>query len=302
MLSLDNALGEAELREFDRRVRALLRRRGIHLRGRIENGRAFAGRALSRRAMSQAVTRGDGVIGEDVTENARTIRSIPLRLKSRPALTCEVRGEVVLTASAFEKLNAEREAAGSAPLRQSPQCRRGIPARARSRPSQPRASSITSPISCSRTAQPCSTPVGIARKTAAHGFQGKSAPASCARISNRWSNSAMNGKQKRDSLPYEIDGVVAKVDSVDQQTRLGWTAKAPRWAIAYKFPRAAGGDRGGRYRRAGGPHRCADARRPSATGNVSGVTVSRATLHNEDEIERLGLRSATPCWSNAPAM
>src|SRR5579872_5780501 len=111
MLSLDNALNEEELRDFDRRVKAglggddfayvaELKLDGLSLALHYENGR-----------MARAVTRGDGVIGEDVTENAKTIRSIPLRLKSDGG-TWEVRGEVVLTRRSFEKANAERAAAG----------------------------------------------------------------------------------------------------------------------------------------------------------------------------------------------
>ena len=94
---------------------------------------------------------------------------------------------------------------------------------------------------------------------------------------------------RREQLPYEIDGVVVKVDSVAQQRALGFTAKAPRWAIAYKYPARQAKTTVRGHRGAGGPHRRADARGRARAEEVGGVTVSRATLHNEDEIERLGL-------------
>ncbi len=97
-------------------------------------------------------------------------------------------------------------------------------------------------------------------------------------------------ERKRETLPYEIDGVVIKVNSLPIQHELGFTAKAPRWAIAYKYPATPGNHRGQRYSREGRPHRHAHARGHSRTGEVGGVTVSRSTLHNMDEIERLGVQ------------
>ena len=111
MLSLDNALNEEELRDFDRRVQRSPRRRRIPLRDRTEDGRPLHGRTLQGAHFAQAVTRGDGSIGEDVTENARTIRSLPLRVKSRFA-DFEVRGEIVMNRMAFERLNADRDEKG----------------------------------------------------------------------------------------------------------------------------------------------------------------------------------------------
>jgi DNA ligase (NAD+) len=289
MLSLDNALGEAELRQFDTRVRALLgdekftyvaelKMDGLSLAVQYRDGH-----------MSQAVTRGDGVIGEEVTENARTIRSIPLRLKSDPDLTCEVRGEVVLTEKSFERANAEREAAG-------------LPRFANPRNAAAGSLRVLDPsITAARqldyftyflfsNGQPMlSSQWESLEKLHALGFKVNPRRKLCPDIEslvefcNEW-------EQKRDTLPYEIDGVVAKVDSVDQQTRLGWTAKAPRWAIAYKFParqeQTVVEDIGVQVGRTGALTPVAHLR-PVI---VSGVTVSRATLHNEDEIERLGLK------------
>ena len=289
MLSLDNALGEAELRQFDARVRALLGEEKFTYVAELKMDGLSLAVHYRDGSMSQAVTRGDGVIGEDVTENAKTIRSIPLRLKSDSHLTCEVRGEVVLTQKSFEKANAEREAAGLA--------RFANPRNAAAGSLRVLDPSITAARQLDYftyflfvNGEPMLTSQWESlEKLQALGFKVNPRRKLCPDIEslvefcNEW-------EEKRDSLPYEIDGVVAKVDSVDQQRRLGWTAKAPRWAIAYKFaPRQAQTvveDIGVQVGRTGALTPVAHLR-PVV---VSGVTVSRATLHNEDEIERLGLK------------
>jgi DNA ligase (NAD+) len=287
MLSLDNAMGEAELREFDRRVRSLLR-----------PGEPFAyvaelkldgvSMALQYRdgQLALALTRGDGEVGEDVTDNARTIRSVPLRLPERE--TCEVRGEVVMTRRAFEKINAERDALN-------------LPRFANPRNAAAGALRVLDPsITASRQldfityfllrdgapARP--TQWEALEALQALGFKVSPHRRRCADI-EALSAFCAEWEAKRDSLPFEIDGVVAKVDSVEQQRRLGWTAKAPRWAIAYKFParqeKTRVNDIVVNVGRTG-------ALTPTAVlepVNIGGVTVSRATLHNEDEIERLGV-------------
>jgi DNA ligase (NAD+) len=289
MLSLDNALGEAELRQFDARVRALLGEESFTYVAELKmDGLSLAVHYQDGR-MSQAVTRGDGVIGEEVTENAKTIRSIPLRLKSDQHLTCEVRGEVVLTEKSFEKANVEREAAGLA--------RFANPRNAAAGSLRVLDPSITAARQLDyftyflfANGQPMAASQWESlEKLHALGFKVNPRRKLCPDIEslvefcNEW-------EHKRDSLPYEIDGVVAKVDSVDQQTRLGWTAKAPRWAIAYKFParqeQTVVEDIGVQVGRTGALTPVAHLRPVT----VSGVTVSRATLHNEDEIERLGLK------------
>jgi DNA ligase (NAD+) len=288
MLSLDNALGEAELREFDKRVRGLLpgevfayvaelKMDGLSLAVHYEAGQ-----------LARAVTRGDGVVGEDVTENAKAIRSIPLRLKgSHDSL--EVRGEVVLTQKSFERANAEKVAAGQTPF--------ANPRNAAAGSLRVLDPSITAArqldyftyflLRGGVTAE--ATQSASLEKLHAMGFKVNPRRKVCPDI-DALVEFCRHWEEQRDTLPYEIDGVVAKVDSVEQQARLGWTAKAPRWAIAYKFaPRQAETvveNIDVQVGRTGALTPVAHLR-PVI---VSGVTVSRATLHNEDEIERLGLK------------
>jgi DNA ligase (NAD+) len=288
MLSLDNALGEAELRDFDRRVRALLAGENFAYVAELKlDGLSLAVHYKHGR-MTQAVTRGDGDVGEEVTENARTIRSIPLRLKG-DAGDWEARGEVVLTRRAFEKANVEREAAGQAPF--------ANPRNAAAGSLRVLDPSITASRQLDffsyflfKDGKPAlDSQSESLKKLRDMGLKVNPRTKLCPDIEalvefcNHWA-------EHRESLPYEIDGVVAKVDSVEQQNRLGWTAKAPRWAIAYKFAARQAEtvveNIDVQVGRTGALTPVAHLR-PVV---VSGVTVSRATLHNEDEIERLGLK------------
>lgn len=286
MLSLDNALNEGELLAFDRRVRDLLggepcvyvaelKLDGLSMAVHYRDG-----------ALAQAITRGDGAEGEDVTENARTIRSLPLRVGTLTPF--EARGEVIMPRAAFAKLNQEREEAG-------------LPVYANPRNSAAGSLRVLDPAVTASRALDFYAYFYIeggdygrpshweALETlAALGFKVNPHRKRCAGLDEllvfirEW-------EERRDSLPYEIDGVVVKVDSLEQQKRLGWTAKAPRWAIAFKYPAREAETvledilvQVGRT----GVLTPVAALRPVQVG---GVTVSRATLHNEDEIARLDL-------------
>ena len=287
MLSLDNALNEGELTEFDRRVRELLageaysyvaelKLDGLSMAAQYEDGR-----------LTLAITRGDGQVGEDVTENARTIRSLPMVVDG-PWPKFEVRGEVLMSRTAFERLNAERAEAGLE-LYKNPR------------------------NSAAGTLRMLDTALTASRRLDffAYFLLVDGQPA----LPSHWENlellRALGFKvnpnvirapgldelvafcrtwaERREQLPYEIDGVVAKVDSIDQQRRLGWTAKSPRWAIAFKFTARQAETvlenievQVGRT----GALTPVARLRPVVVG---GVTVSNATLHNEDEIARLDL-------------
>ncbi len=288
MLSLDNALDEGELREFDRRVRELLRgAEFLYVTELKLDGLSMAAHFRDGRFV-QAVTRGDGVVGEEVTENARTIRSLPLRVKT-DLPQFEVRGETVMNRRAFERLNADREERGLARF---------------ANPRNAAAGSLRlleAAITASRrldyytySLQVEGAPVfgrhwETLEELARLGFKVNVSRKLCRDVEEVLAFCA-EWEAKREHLPYEIDGVVVKVDSIAQQQQLGFTARAPRWAIAYKYP----------ARQALTTVENIDVQ-VGRTGaltpvahlkpvEVSGVTVSRATLHNEDEIERLGLQ------------
>jgi DNA ligase (NAD+) len=287
MLSLDNALNEDEMRAFDQRVRELLKGEpfeyvaelkldGLSMAVHYENGK-----------MVRAITRGDGQTGEDVTENARTIRSVPLRVKSKlPAF--EVRGETLFTKQAFERLNARQQ-------------QQGLPAFANPRNAAAGSLRALEPtLTASRQLEYSPYFLLVDGKfyfdshwesleeLARMGFKVNSHRKKCAGL-DEVLEFFKNWGSKRESLSYEIDGVVIKVDSIRQQVQLGWTAKAPRWAIALKFP--AHQEQtvvDGIEVQVGRTGTLTPVAHLKAV-KIAGVTVTRATLHNEDEIARLGV-------------
>ncbi|MCA2968021.1 MAG: NAD-dependent DNA ligase LigA, partial [Acidobacteriaceae bacterium] len=287
MLSLDNALNEGELRAFDQRVRDLLGNEPFRYVAELKLDGLSMAVQYREQALQLALTRGDGSEGEDVTANARTIRSLPLRVNGERA-GFEVRGEVVMPNAAFQKLNAEREQEGLA------------------RYANPRNSSAGSlrvldpGITASRQldfyayflladGQPARDSHWEAlEELAAMGFKVNPARAVCDDVEALLAF-CRRYEAERETLPYEIDGVVAKVDAVEQQRRLGWTAKFPRWAIAFKYAARQAETVVEKIDvqvgRTGALTPVAHLR-PVA---VSGVMVSRSTLHNEDEIARLGV-------------
>jgi DNA ligase (NAD+) len=288
MLSLENALNEGELRDFDRRVRDLLgeekfwyvaelKMDGLSMVAHYENGR-----------FQRAVTRGDGSVGEEVTENARTIRSLPLLVKTKlPGF--EARGETVMNRKSFERLNTERDEKGLARF---------------ANPRNAAAGSLRllePQITASRRLDFYTYFILVDGKPVfdSHweslnemermGFKVNPCRKLCSNVEDAIAFCA-EWEARRDELRYEIDGVVLKVDSVRLQQRLGYTAKAPRWAIAYKYPARQAvtvvEDVEIQVGRTGALTPVARLR----PVEVGGVTVSRATLHNEDEIARLCLQ------------
>jgi DNA ligase (NAD+) len=288
MLSLENALNEGELRDFDRRVRELLGAAEFRYVTELKmDGLSMAAHYRDGQFV-QAVTRGDGLVGEDVTENARTIRSMPLRVKTTLD-AFEVRGETVMNRRAFERLNAERDERGLARFANPRNAAAGSLRVLEPQVTASRRLDYYTYYLLAGGRPVCDTHWESLDELERLGFKVNPKRKLCGTIDEVLAFCA-DWEARREELPYEIDGVVVKVDSVEQQRILGSTAKAPRWAIAYKYPARQAvtsvDDIEVQVGRTGALTPVAHLKPVS----VGGVTVGRATLHNEDEIERLGLQ------------
>jgi len=289
MLSLANTYSETELAEFDERVRkglggqafeyiCELKFDGVAISIRYENG-----------VLVQAVTRGDGVQGDDVTANVKTIRSIPLRLKSGNYPTqFEVRGEVFMPFSVFKKLNQEREDIGESPL--------ANPRNAASGTLKMQDSAVVAhrQLDCFLyTLQgenlPVSTHEEAIKSLADWGLPVSDTWKKCSSISDVKTFIDHWDKHRHD-LPLGIDGIVLKVNQFNQQEELGYTAKIPRWAISYKYKAESAitvlESISYQVGRTGAVTPVANLK----PVQLAGTRVKRATLHNADEIARLDLR------------
>jgi DNA ligase (NAD+) len=295
MLSLDNTYSVDELRNWERRVHELSGRKdidyvcelkldGMSLALQYENGRLVRG-----------ITRGDGIVGEDVTLNVRTVRSIPLSIAKEKLKAAgippdfEVRGEMLMPLAAFRKMNQAREEQGRSLFANPRNATAGTV-----RQLEP---SITAQRRLDYFAymllKDGRTFFDRHWKTLdaldAAGFKVNPSRKLAKNFEDVWAF-IEEEETKREKLPYEIDGIVVKVDRTALQDELGYTGKAPRWAIAYKYAARAG------------ITQIEDIRvQVGRTGKltpvavlkpvpIGGTTVSRATLHNMDEIERLGVK------------
>jgi DNA ligase (NAD+) len=295
MLSLDNTYNEDELRAWERRVHELSGRKDVEYVCELKLDGMSLALHYEDGHLVRGVTRGDGTTGEDVTANVRTVRSVPLSIpqevlkRAGVPQTFEVRGELLMPIAAFKKLNEEREKQGLATFANPRNFAAGTV-----RQLEP---SITASrrldyfaymlLQSGRTYflrqwETMNALEKLGFKTNLHRELAKNMEEVWAFI-REWEG-------KRESLPYEIDGIVIKVDRVSLQEELGYTGKAPRWAIAYK------------YAARGGVTRIKDiVPQVGRTGKltpvahlepvpIGGTTVTRATLHNMDEIERLGVK------------
>ena len=289
MLSLDNVYNDEELRAFDERVRkgaalgdapvayvAEMKIDGLSLALTYEDGRFV-----------RAATRGDGTRGEDVTANVRTIRAIPLRLKSGPAGLIEVRGEAYLPRAAFERINEEMERAGL-PLFQNPRntaagtMRNLDPALVAKRG----LSAFTYQLVGARE---MATHAGTLTAMASWGLPVERHWRRCQGIDDVAAFCAEWADQRR-ALDFDTDGVVIKVDDLALRERLGATAKFPRWATAFKFPAQQAHTTLRAIRVNVGRTGAVTPYAELAPVFVAGSTISMATLHNAEDIARKDVR------------
>ena len=300
MLSLDNTYNEQELRDWERRVRELSGRAEIEYVCELKlDGLSMALRYArddhGKAKLALGITRGDGTIGEDVTPNVKTIRSVPLSISAAALKKAglpqefEARGEVIMPIKAFERMNEERERLGLAKF-------------ANPRNAGAGAVRVLDPNITAQRRLDFSSYFLLVDGRAyfeRHSEEMEALAAAGFKVNPNW-DLAKNieevwrfigaWEQKRDSLGYEIDGVVVKVNDTRLWRGLGFTGKAPRWAIAYKYAARAGITQieaiGVQVGRTGKLTPVAHLK-PVAIG---GTTVRNATLHNMDEIERLGVR------------
>ena len=291
MLSLENAFDEDEMRSFDRRVRERLGEKHIDYMAETKLDGLAISILYENGSLMRAATRGDGTTGEDVTHNVRTIKSIPLKLHGR---TCpralEVRGEVFMGKAGFVAMNKRQEQEGGKLFANPRNAAAGSlrqldPAVTKDRPLQFFAygvGRIDSNVSLKTQADTLEhlrdwgVPVSRDSRVVA-GVE------ECLAYYNKLSG-------RRADLPYQIDGIVYKVNNLAWQERLGTVSRAPRWAIAYKFPPEEEVTRVQDIEvQVGRTGALTPVARLEAV-SVGGVTVTNATLHNEEEVHRKDVR------------
>lgn len=292
MLSLDNSYNIDELVAFDERCRRLADNRTLDYVAELKIDGLSLSLQYEAQVLRRGVTRGDGRIGEEVTQNAKTIRSIPLRLNSKAAKIgddLEVRGEVFIPRVVFERTNAEREEQGASRFANPRNAAAGAIRQLDSRLVAKRRLDMFAYDLLVGGRKPFPTHWESLSWLEKAGFRVNAHRALCHTI-DAVIKFANEKESLRDELDYEIDGLVVKVNSTALQDEFGTTHKAPRWAIAYKYPARQASTKvlsiSVQVGRTG-------ALTPVANLEpvvLAGTTVARATLHNEDEIKRLGLK------------
>jgi DNA ligase (NAD+) len=289
MLSLDNSYNIEDLRAFDERCRRLADGRAFEYVAELKIDGLSISVHYDDGLLVRGVTRGDGRVGEDVTQNIRTIRSVPLRLKVREGGEVEVRGEAYLSRKAFERINLEREEADEPKFANPRNAAAGTIRQLDPKVVARRRLDLFAYDVLRGERKPFATHWEALDWLERAGLSVNPHRAKCSSIEEviEFCNRM---EAERDRLEYEIDGVVVKVNSTALQDEFGSTTKAPRWAIAYKYP--------ARQATTKVEDIIVQVGRTGALTPVAiltpvqlaGTVVARATLHNEDEIKRLGVK------------
>jgi len=291
MLSLDNTYSEDELREFEERVFRVVGEQEIVYTAELKVDGLSISLHYEAGRLVRAVTRGDGVRGDEVTANARAIRAIPLILREEasPPATLEVRGEVYLPRSRFEAINEERVAAGEDAFANPRNVASGTMKSLDARVVARRGLEVLLYAIANAAEAGVASQWEALERMRAWGLRTNPTSRRCRGLAevlefcDEW-------QDRRDELEYEIDGVVVKVDDFALQDELGFTSKFPRWAIAFKYPAAQARTRVSAIEvQVGRTGKLTPVAilEPVA---LSGATVSRATLHNEEEVARKDVR------------
>ena len=294
MLSLDNAFSDDDVREFEARIRRLLKTEDPFTYVVEPKMDGVAVELIYRDGiLTRAATRGDGFTGEDITANVRTIHALPLRLQDRKAAAVpsllEVRGEIFIHHDAFQQLNRERMAAQLPPFANPRNAAAGSLRQLDSKITARRPLNIFCyGIGTLQGEQPASQSALLTL------FQSLGLPVNpliqtCTTI-DAVLDVYRSLEARREDLPYDIDGMVIKVDDVALQERLGMTSRSPRWAIAYKFKAVQATTRLETIEVQVGRTGALTPVAHLEPVPVGGVVVSRATLHNQDEIDRKDVR------------
>ena len=295
MLSLDNTYSEEELRDWERRVHELSGRKEVDYVCELKLDGMSLALIYEDGKLVRGITRGDGTIGEDVTLNVRTVRSVPLSIarenlkKAGLPADFEIRGELLMPLAAFKRMNDERESKGLSLFANPRNATAGTVRQLESRVTAERRLDYFSYMLLRDGRTYFDRHSKTLDALEAAGFKVNPNRKLVHSMEEVWAF-IQQWAGKRESLAYEIDGIVVKVDRTALQDELGFTGKAPRWAIAYKYAARAGITKLEDIRVQVGRTGKLTPVAMLAPVLIGGTTVRNATLHNMDEIERLGVK------------
>ncbi|MDG1710978.1 MAG: NAD-dependent DNA ligase LigA [Flavobacteriaceae bacterium] len=289
MYSLSNTYSKEELLQWEERLKKVLGEEAqIEYTCELKFDGASISLTYENGVLVKAITRGDGVQGDNITTNVKTIKTIPLKLKADFPKFFEIRGEILLPWEGFYKMNEQRAALGE-PLYRNPR-------NTASGSLKLQDSRIVAdrPLTCflyslAGDSLPVSSQFEALTKAREWGFK---VPESAEKVNSidEVFDFITSWEEKRKSLPFEIDGIVIKVNSLFQQDELGFTSKAPRWAIAYKYKAEQASTRLNDVQFQVGRTGAVTPVAQLEPVLISGTTVKRASLHNADQIQKLDLR------------